>query len=238
MDIQLKKNWLTILITVYNEANYIQNVIEEINEIMKKTEYNYQIVIINDGSTDWSQTLEDNIKKNKNVILYNLTNNVGKGGAYDSIFSKINTEYTIAIDADLEYPAYEIPRIAKALINDEADHVIGSRYGFGRQRPEQYFITYLTNVILNTIFYISSGIKFHDFLSGLFGCKTIFIHNIKLKEKRFGYVPEFYWKLIHQKVKFLEIPIDYRFRSYKQGKKIKWYEFFTHISSTFKYRKP
>jgi glycosyltransferase involved in cell wall biosynthesis len=229
---------ITVFIAVYNEARTLAEAVDDVRQVMRAEGHEYRIVILNDGSTDWSDELERGITAPGDTTVHHLYPNGGKGAALDFLFPRLEGEIFVSTDADLEYPAREIPKLLRELETGACDHVMGSRYGFGRPRPRQYWLTYLANWMLNLAFFLVSGKRLRDMMTGMFAGRSRFLRGIRLREARFSFVPEMYWKLVHQGVRFAEVPVEYRFRGYSKGKKIKWYELFTNFVSMVRYRRP
>lgn len=227
---------VTILITVYNESTLIERAVDEILLALTPKGIAHKILIVNDGSQDWSEELEKRLLLKPNVRVKNLYPNAGKGAALSAAFGEIDTEYVILTDADCEYHASDIPQVLEKLARNEADWVQGSRYDFGRSRPNQYLATYLVNRCINLWLFLLSGKYFHDILCGLYGLRTSFVRDVRLNEKRFSYTGEFVWRLLRQKARIAQVPVGYTFRTYQGGKKIKWWETFTLIRALLKYK--
>lgn len=227
-----------IIIPVYNEGNKTLSVVEGIDQKLKDLGFRYGIMVLNDGSTDWSSEIENKLLAVKNVTIKDFAENRGKGAVLNNIFSQLDSDFTVIIDADNEYAPANIQDVLRPLFEGEAEWVLGSRYGFGRARPEQYLITYLANRFFNILFNKLSGLRFNDLLTGLYAFKTELVRNVVLHEERFAFVPELTWRVHNAKQPvWKEVPIDYNFRPYSDGKKIQWWEFFTVTKAIVCYRK-
>jgi hypothetical protein len=91
--------------------------------------------------------------------------------------------------------------------------------------------------MINLGFFALSGIRFHDILSGLYAFRTDLVDGLELREKRFSYTPELIWKLARKPdLRFREVPISYRFRTYAEGKKIQWWETASILRAILRYR--
>ena len=171
------------------------------------------------------------------VELRSFQPNQGKGAMLDRAFPTLETEFTVVIDADAEYRAADIPGLLAPMIEGRADWVLGSRYGFGRRRPTQYFATYLVNRLVNLYFLMLSGIRLQDLLTGLYAFRSELVRDLRLRERRFSYTAELIWKVLRSSSPRLqEVPIAYRFRSYAEGKKIRWWETGTILLAILRYR--
>ncbi len=121
-------NNIYIIIPCYNEEGNIKGVLEEIKEVSKESSDFWQIVVVNDSSTD-NTSLE--ASKISNTVVLNLDVNLGVGGAVQTglIYSeKKNADYVLKVDGDGQHNPVEIINMLKPLLEDKADIVIGSRF--------------------------------------------------------------------------------------------------------------
>lgn len=228
---------LTVIVPVFDESDVIEGVVGGIIEELDRLGPAYDILILNDGSNDWSTELELRLAALGPVRLKNHYPNQGKGAMLNSAFPLLRAELAVVIDADGEYAAADIPAVLGPLLAGQADWVMGSRYGFGRRRPRQYLLAYGVNRVVNTWFYLLSGLSFQDLLTGLYGFRVELVSNLCLRERRFSYTAELIWKLLANRgLRWAERPVSYRFRSYAQGKKIRWWETGTILLALLRYR--
>ena len=229
---------VTIVIPVYNEAGLLESVVDRCLEVMKSLPLSSHICIVDDGSDDWSPQLDARWGVNDPVTLFRFTPNAGKGAVLNRLFPLLRSRYTVVIDADGEYAPEEIERLLLPLHRGEADWVLGSRYGFQRSRPKQYWATYLANRLLALWFDALSSIGLRDPLTGLYAFRTSEVREMQLREGRFAYTAELLWRA-HRggKTRWKEVPVSYRFRTYEQGKKIRWWELGTLMSAFWRYRR-
>ncbi|MDX1387923.1 MAG: glycosyltransferase family 2 protein [Acidobacteriota bacterium] len=228
---------VTVVIPVYDEAEHIERVVGDVARALSRSGRPHAVLILNDGSGDWSPELERRLESNGAVRVRSFYPNEGKGAVLNRAFRLVDTELAVVIDADGEYDAGDIEAVVRPLQKDEADWVMGSRYGFGRRRPRQYRLTYFANWVINKWFFLLSGLKFQDLLTGLYGFRTEFVADLKLHEKRFSYTAELVWKLLrHRDIRWREVPISYHFRTYAEGKKIKWWETGTILLALWRYK--
>lgn len=228
---------LTIVIAFYNEAERIEPVVLEVLDICHRMGRSFELLLVDDGSTDWTDELETSLTRHDHVTLEHLAPNRGKGAALDAVLPRIRSSWILTIDGDHEYSPADIPTVLAPLIEDRADWVFGSRYGFGRSRPRQYLLTYLANQIFSLLFSALAGSRFRDVLTGLYAFRTGMIEDVRLQESRFAYTPELLWKVHHRHLpRWLDVPVSYRFRTYGEGKKIRWWEVFTVLRAIMWYR--
>ena len=113
---------ISVIIPLFNEENTIKNVIERIPNHQE-----YEIIIVDDGSTDTSVKKVQEIT-NKKIRIVKHVNNQGYGGAVLSGFNEAKGDIIVTLDSDGQHNPEEIPNLIKPIINNEADLVIGSRY--------------------------------------------------------------------------------------------------------------
>ena len=113
---------ISVIIPIYNEENSIKEVIERI-----PNHRNYELILIDDGSTDNSIKKVQEVK-NKSIEVIRHEKNQGYGGALITGFKHANGDILITLDSDGQHNPEEIPSLVKALIDNNADMVIGSRY--------------------------------------------------------------------------------------------------------------
>lgn len=228
---------LTVLVAVYDEAPTVEEVVGRVCLTLSTMPCQWRVLVLNDGSKDWTDAIERRLKAMPNVEVRSTYPNRGKGIVLGEVFASIDTPWTVVIDGDGEYAAADIPAIVAPLWAGDADWVLGSRYGFGRPRPRQYFATYLVNRSLNCCFRLCSGMKLNDMLSGLYGFRSELVSHLTISEKKFAFIPELMWKAIgNGALRWKEVPIAYQHRRYSQGKKIRWWETFTILLNIFRYK--
>jgi len=225
---------LTIVIPVYNEEKTILKILERIKET-KSEAYNYEIIIINDGSTDKSL---DILEKNSDLytLLLNNNSNMGKGYSVKVGLENANGKYIIFQDADLEYDPEEFRNILKIYKEFDADIVFGSRINYRSYSRSHNFLNLIANKSLTLFFNILFNCTFTDIYSCYLSFRKDLVNTHQLKCYGFGQQAELLCQIIKKSKKNYEIPINYNGRSVEDGKKIRWYHFFSVIFEIIKGR--
>lgn len=210
---------ISIIIPVYNEINTILTVIERV----KKTEFNKEIIIVDDGSSDGTRDLLRRLKEKDIRVLFNDRNR-GKGFAIRTALKYITGDIVIIQDADLEYYPDEYGILIEKIIQGKADVVYGTRF-LGAHRVF-YFYHYLGNLFLNLIANIILNTNLTDLMVGYKAFRTSVLKKLTLEANRFGIETEITAEIFKRRYRVYEVPISYDGRTYEEGKKIKWTDFF------------
>ena len=226
---------LDIIIPVYNEKKTIEIIV---NKVLQYKELNTRIIIVNDGSTDGTKDIINDLKKKypNDIKILNHDKNLGKGAAIKTAFQNLESDLVLIQDADLEYDPSDYSKLLKPLLTNQADVVYGSRFLGGQQVRVHLFWNYLANKLLTLTTNILVNMNFTDMETGYKVFKKTAIDSIQIEEKSFTFEPEITIKLAKKKFVFYEVPISYNGRSYKDGKKIKLKDAFLAFYSLFKYR--
>ena len=213
---------LSILIPCFNEKLTINPIIDEVRKSLKKNNFlNYEIIVIDDFSSDGTTQILKNIESEKDITIFYHSQNLGKGSAIQTALKNITGDITIVQDADLEYDPSDYNKLLLPFFETNADIVYGSRFiGGGKYVRIHFFWHYLANKILTFICNIFINLNLTDMETGYKVFKSSALKSITLVEKSFSFEPEVTIKLAKKKFKFFEVPISYNGRSYEEGKKI------------------
>lgn len=222
---------LSILIPVYNEEKTIFTILNKINE-SKIENFDFEVIVINDGSTD--NTLKI-LQENQNLYdqLLNYEKNQGKGFAVKNGLKVVTGDYVIFQDADLEYDPSDFIKFTNLINKLSVDIIIGSRFNYSDYTRSHNIANKIGNHILTFFFNILYNSTFTD----IYSCYLVFRKDLldpnKLKTNGFEQHAEILCKLVKKGEKFYEVPINYNGRSAAEGKKIKFYHFFSVIYRIF-----
>ena len=223
---------LSVVMPVYNEKATIREIV---TAVLAAPVASRELVIVDDASTDGTRSiLRDETEKLEDVRVIYHDRNRGKGAALRTGFSCVRGDYVIVQDADLEYDPREYPRLLEPLVLDQADAVFGSRFSSGPHRVLCFWHA-LGNHLLTTVSNMATNLDLTDMET----CYKVFrrelIQSIPIEEDRFGFEPEITAKLARAGARIWEVPISYRGRSHREGKKIGFKDALRALYCTAKY---
>jgi len=210
---------LSIIVPVFNEESYVKGVIHQLQSI--DTYFDYEVIIVNDGSTDTSTEILKSISLDKQVYLLHYPINTGKGFAVRKGLEQANFSHILIFDSDNEYSASDIPKLFEPISKGATDIVFGVRTS-GKGTISHSYIYSLGRIIMTKYANIMFRTKIQDLHTGLKLISTKLLRNLVLVENGFGLDTEITCLLLKSKIVPFEIPISYVGRSIAEGKKIRF----------------
>ena len=215
---------LSIIVPVYNEE---KTVIDVLNKIKSNSSnlFKYEIIVIDDGSTDQSRKLLEDNKHLYDKLLVNESNK-GKGFSVKKGLLNISGTHIIFQDADLEYDPVDFKKFEKIFSDFDADGIIGSRFIYSNYTRSHNILNKIANTFLTFTFNLLYNSTFTDIYSCYFAFKKDLLNVHELRTEGFEQHAEILCKVIKKGNKFYEVPINYNGRNASEGKKIKARHFF------------
>ena len=211
---------LSVIIPVYNEEKTLLEIFNKVNNIGIDKE----IILVNDGSIDKTKEILEQIRKkekNPHLKIFHHEKNQGKGAAIRTGINKASGDIIIIQDADLEYDPKDYKKLIEPIANGKASIVYGTRV-FSLTKKDMHTLHYYGNKMLTFV----TNVLYNCKLSDMETCYKVFkkdiLKNIKLKSKGFEFEPEITAKILKKGYKIYEVPISFKPRSFKEGKKITW----------------
>jgi len=177
---------ISIIIPLLNEQESLQELYDWIKDVLTSNELSFEIIFIDDGSTDDSwNTIEGLSKKDEQVKGIRFLRNYGKSQALHAGFAKAKGEVVITMDADLQDNPEEIPELYNLIIKDDYDLISGWK----KKRYDSVIAKNLPSKLFNAAARKTSGLKLHDFNCGLKAYKNQVVKHIDVHGEMHRYIP-------------------------------------------------
>ena len=212
---------ISVIVPLYNEEESLPELYAWIERVMKAHNYSFEVIFVNDGSTDTSwEVIQRLSKESENVKGIKFRRNYGKSPALYCGFKEAKGKVVITMDADLQDSPDEIPELYKMVTEDGYDLVSG--YKQKRYDPLSKTIpTKLFNATARKI----SGIKnLHDFNCGLKAYRKEVVKNIEVYGEMHRYIPYLAKNAGFDKIG--EKPVHHQARKFGKSKFMGWNRFF------------
>jgi glycosyltransferase involved in cell wall biosynthesis len=218
---------ISVVIPVYNEVESVEQLYKELIKVLSSFD-SYQIVFVDDGSSDGSVSVIKNIVKNDiNTKIIQFHRNYGKSAALGEGFKNADGEYIVTMDADLQDDPKEVPNLI-AKLEEGFDLVSGWKKDrkdpLSKKIPSKFF---------NFITRLFTGVKIHDFNCGLKIYRQSVVKTLEIYGGRHRYIPALAG---YKNFKVTEIIVNHRPRLYgetKYGGSRMFHGFFDLISILF-----
>jgi len=173
------------VVPLYNEEESLPELCAWITRVVEENGFTYEIVLIDDGSTDRSwEVIESLSENNAHIKGIKFQRNYGKSAALNEGFKVVTGEVVITMDADLQDSPDEIPSLYNMVLSENYDLVSGwkkKRHDpIGKTIPSKFF---------NWVTTKTTGIKLHDFNCGLKAYKLKVVKNIEVYGEMHRYIP-------------------------------------------------
>lgn len=177
---------ISVVIPLYNEEESLPELQAWIERVMNENGFSYEIIFVNDGSTDNSwNVIEDLSKKHDNIKGIKFRRNYGKSPALFCGFEKAEGDVVITMDADLQDSPDEIPELYRMITEDGYDLVSGWK----QKRYDPLSKTIPTKLFNATARKVSGIKNLHDFNCGLKAYRSEVIKNIEVYGEMHRYIP-------------------------------------------------
>ena len=176
---------VSVVVPLYNEEESLQELVAWIDRVAQSNSLSYEIIMVDDGSTDSSWSVVERLKGDYPAIRgISFMRNYGKSAALYCGFDMARGEVVITMDADLQDSPDEIPELRRMILEDGYDLVSGwkrKRYDpIGKRWPSKFF---------NFTARLMSGIKLHDFNCGLKAYRRKVVKSIEVYGEMHRYIP-------------------------------------------------
>jgi glycosyltransferase involved in cell wall biosynthesis len=207
---------LSILMPVYNERERVALAIEQVLSVSLPVDL--ELIVVDDGSTDGTSEILGEGEWNGRVRRYAHEVNMGKGAAIRTALSHARGEYTAIFDADLEYDPADLNLLVAPLLESQANACFGIRAFDGYTSHSFLFVmgnrllTLVCNVLYNTFL--------HDIMTCQKMIRTDILRSLTLRSRGFEVEAEITAGLLQRRERIYEVPVHYRARTSREGKKL------------------
>ena len=177
---------ISVIVPLFNEAESLPELYAWIQRVMNENKFTYEVIFVNDGSTDNSwKVIQDLKTKSENVRAIRFRRNYGKSPALFCGFERAEGEVVITMDADLQDSPDEIPELYRMVMEEGYDLVSGWK----QKRYDNTFTKNIPSKIYNATARKVTGLKLHDMSCGLKAYRKEVIKNIEVYGEMHRYIP-------------------------------------------------
>jgi glycosyltransferase involved in cell wall biosynthesis len=207
---------LSILMPVYNERERVERAIS--NVLATKLPTEFELIVVDDGSTDGSKEIVRNAAQDGRVRLLEHAENRGKGAAVKTALEHAEGDFAAIFDADLEYEPSDLARLMPPLIDGRANACFGVRAFDGYTSHSFLYVLGNKGVTL------TANLLFNVYLRDIMTChkmiRTDLFRSLPLREAGFAIEPEIAARLVQRGERIFEVPVQYHARTTDEGKKL------------------
>ncbi len=177
---------ISVVVPLFNEEESLPELYAWIKRVMQANNFSYEVIFVNDGSTDTSwKVIEDMAKDDEAVKGICFRRNYGKSAALYCGFDRAEGDVVITMDADLQDSPDEIPELYR-MIKEEGYDLVS---GWKKKRYDSKLAKNLPSKLFNATTRLISGIKLHDFNCGLKAYRKNVVKSIEVYGEMHRYIP-------------------------------------------------
>jgi len=229
---------VSIIVPVYNEERDLGSTLEKVLNLKFDAPIeSFEVIVVNDASTDGSSEVIDNLEK-KYPELLKLTHSVnsGKGAALKTGIECAKGDFVAFQDSDAELDPFDLPELVKQMIIHDVEFANGSRYLPGLIRQTYAYKRYMLNKIFSNLVSFLLNVRITDLACGHKVISKNLLSQFEITEERFGVEAEVVIKVLKlRKNSVIEVPVNYFPRNYGEGKKFQNVDGIRVLFAIFKY---
>ena len=206
---------LSVVLPVYNEAENIPPLFEELMPVLEATGRSFEIIAVDDGSRDESfARLKSVAEGDARVRVVRLRRNFGQTAAFTAAFDRAQGDIIITMDADLQNPPSDIPKLL-AKIDEGYDVVSGWRQNRWREGIQTFLTRRVPSAVANWLISRATGVHLHDYGCALKAYRADVVRSINLYGDLHRFIPAI---ASYYGVDIIEVPVNYRSRRFGKSK--------------------
>jgi glycosyltransferase involved in cell wall biosynthesis len=214
---------LSVIVPVYNERTLVSELLRRLAAAPIPSVGEIEILVVDDGSTDGSaEVVRRHAATTPGLRVLEQPQNRGKGAALRVGIAAATGDLIVFQDADLEYDPRDLESLVRPFAADGADAVYGSRFQRrGAARVTSYHHE-AANRLITAFSNLFTGLRLSDVETCYKMFRAPLLKSIPLRSDDFAMEVEITAKVARRRVRIVEVPISYRGRTYREGKKITW----------------
>ncbi len=202
---------LSLVVPIYNEEENIPLLYAEIKEVLDETSFSYELICVDDGSSDRSvAVLEQLNREDDRIVVIELRRNFGQTAAMSAGFDHARGDIIITMDGDLQNDPHDIPAMVEKL-NDGYDVVTGWRH----DRKDPFISRKLPSMLANKLISWITGVGLHDYGCTLKAFRHEVTENIRLYGEMHRFIPAI---ASGMGISFTEVKVNHRARRFGTSK--------------------
>ncbi len=225
----MKKDFISVVIPAYNEEYNIRRVPRELLPVLTKLPVKYEVIIIDDGSTD--KTYDEAVKiskKYRNVKVVRHSKNMGLAGGTRTGIKHVKGNLTVFLDSDFTFHPLEIPKLYKRYVETNCDCVVGSHFS-SKGGTDVLLHRLILSKGVNKLYSTLLGKKISTISSIFRLYRTRELKKLRLTGTGFSICAEILVKMIKNKKRIEEVPVRLTTRIYGESKLNNRKEFINHV---------
>ncbi len=209
---------ISIVIPVFNELSIIAAVLEQVREAARP--HRAEILVVDDGSTDGTgEILEGLAAAGGGIQLLRHRSNLGKARAIRTGLARAQGDVVLVQDADLEYSPADYGRMLAPFEDPAVQAVYGSRFLTRAWPAKMRVANWLANKVFVTATNALYGSALTDEGTAYKAFRRELLRSFHIESSRFEFCPEVTAKILKRGIRIVEVPVEYRARERKEGKK-------------------
>lgn len=204
---------ISIIISLFNEEESLHELVDWIHSVVRQQQWNYEIIMVDDGSTDNSwKTISELAALDSDIHGISFRRNYGKSAALYSGFKAAKGRVVVTMDADLQDSPEEIPEMYRMIVEDGWDIVSGWK----QHRQDNKLTKNLPSKLYNATARRITGIKLHDMNCGLKAYRNEVVKDIEVYSEMHRYIPYIAKNAGYTRI--TEKPVQHQKRKYGKSK--------------------
>ena len=176
---------ISVIAPVLDEKENLVSFVDSVSKIMIRYGKEWELIIVDDGSTDGSPDVLKNLSTNPRIRTLLLSKNFGQTSAIQAGFDNALGKYFVTLDSDLQNDPEDIPNLLNKLTKENLDLVVGWR----KNRKDNYFLRNFPSMIANKLIGSITGVKLHDYGCSLKAYRAEVLKEVRLYGEMHRFIP-------------------------------------------------